>query len=272
MSYYLKYKNKYINQKKLFGGSSMGFSETAFLDEEVLPKDITDLLDGQTYTIGSFFDLDKDDNYKRKIAYLVNDTAMIPFPLYTSSYSDQVENNDDIYYQCIGVNSELALEIGESNIDIKKPLFKLAGIQTIYVDFNKLQYIKKSRHKFWLLEKETVINKIVSRKQVSRSGSDQLNLDGQVLESEGTTSCITSTYEIYNIKKLFIKKTIELSESQINSLSGFLNYINLSQSATQVYIDDFFRADPSRKFITETETLDILIKDIGLFIRSTMKV
>jgi len=279
---YLKYKSKYINQKKLFGGSSNSIEtglietpliETALIEKKNLPNEITDIIDGETYNFDSFLNLDTENNNDRRIAFLVTESAIIPFALYMIHNSDQLKNNDNIYYQCIGVETESAIEIRESNIDIRKPLFKLSGLQTIYVDFNKLKSIKKSNHKFWLFEKEKVINKIVSRKLISRPRSNQLNIDGQLLESEGTTRCITSTYDVYDIKKLFIEKLIELDQNKINSLSDSIGInINLSREAIGVYIDDFFRLNPDRKIITETSEIYNLILDIDSFIIKTMKV
>jgi len=305
---YRKYKNKYLNLKnKKVGGAKI--LELTRMDASALPVSVEDIIDGNTHTFSSFFALDAEDNLDRRIAFLVDDSVITVFPLYVSEYNTDLVDNSRIFYKCKtnlydpdAVTSD-TYDIITSNNITGHPLFQLTGIRMLYIDIDSMKYIKECNHKFWLFSKSETITRIVSRAIVLDQDNVEYeydhqddgrenyvpmrrrNLDNQLFNASafeeslhGTTRCIESTYDVYNVQKLvIITETMrEIDDEQIESISDLIiinyNIQGLSYDAVNVYVQDFFRLYPEKKFIEyNPSNFELLLNEIYQFIIKTMK-
>ena len=274
---YLKYKIKYINCKyfKLYGGNNV---ELATIDELDIINDgnkkISDLIDGNEYDFNDFFNLDQDDNYDRRIAFLIDDDSNIfSIPLYMEQYDTNLPKNDNIFYECVGINIDTSLQIKQNNI-IDIPYYKIGTNQFIYISLEDLKYIKASTFKFWIFQKDRVIKRFVSRNLLSRTPADGYSIDGIVLSSHGSVKCSSSSYHVYNIRKLLIvtekiKKLNDWLNDFIdiewkNYSLNFLPKIKFTVEEKKKIIDDFFVLNSKYKYI---DTYPLLIKDVFSYIK-----
>ena len=233
---YLNYKKKYLGLKSKFIGGDIIHGEAQLPIEIIQDLRIEDLmLLKKNLTIDQFLELDKIDDYDRRIGIVINTGIIVLIPLYISSYNYNLnESNYDVYYECYDQPNKPdgtdyyanALEIRNTNIK-GKPLYKMGNLSgTIYLDLDSLIYIRDNVDtKYWLFTFDKKINRVVNRKYVYKPKlnakglptGNMENLNGTLVntsiessEGSGRTKCIKDSYDYYNVQKVnLIPKVVE---------------------------------------------------------------